>query len=153
MNVGHEGSVQVESVVEVVDVSGCDKILLHDVVGQGGVVDHDAVDSVVCGVILVEHGVGDVGDVVSSIRFTNNEDLAVVQTKGIDKVLPEAKKLSSSLIFVGGGWCTLGETSAYWLLDPYHVRQVAPLVVVRDWLERAVLPEEGAVLLQKTFKR
>jgi hypothetical protein len=107
-----EGLVEVEKPSPLVDECYRRNVLKQNILGDTGVVEHHTLRVVVGGVVLVNHGVGDVGHVASSIRFSSDVDLAVLQTESLDKVLEEAKKLRGGLLLAGSGGVTLGETCA-----------------------------------------
>jgi hypothetical protein len=106
-----EGLVEVEEAGPLIDECYRWNILKQDILGDTGVVEHHTLSVVVGGIVLVNHGVGDVGYVASSIRFSSDVDLAVLQTESLDKVLEEAKELLCGLLLAGSGGVALGETS------------------------------------------
>lgn len=120
---------------------------------QHWVVDHDGLDIVVVGAVLLQHGIGDVGNIASSIRLASDVDLLASQAKGLHEVLPEAKEFGGSFFLASSFGCAQREPSADGLLNPNHVGQIPPVSRVVYGLGAAsILPADGAVLLQKAFK-
>lgn len=85
---------------------------------------------------FVVHGIRNIRNVVSSIRLSSNEDLAVVQAEGIDKVLPETEELSSNLNLICRGRRTLlwAEACTGGLLDPDNIGKVYPSLSIAEAL-------------------
>ncbi|KAB8737527.1 hypothetical protein FH972_026486 [Carpinus fangiana] len=123
---GHEGVVEVEEVVVELDKSL---------------------------VFAVEHGAGNVGDIVAGVALACDIDFLVVQTEGVDEALEEAKEGLCDLLLVGLGGLALREASTDRLLDPDHVGQIDPCVGVLDGTKGTILPDDGAILLEETLER
>jgi len=100
------------------------------------------------------HSVGDVRDIVASVRLASDVHLAVLQAKVVDEILEEAQELlrSCGLVVRSTLSADTAETGAGWLLDPNHVGEVRPCPVVLHRAVRAVLPQERTVLLQETLQ-
>ena len=64
------------------------------------VIDHDPLDAIVFGVMLIQHGIRDVWNIVTSVTLASNVDLFVVQGKGIKEIFEESQKLFSNIVFV-----------------------------------------------------
>lgn len=84
----------------------------------------------------VVHGISDVGNVISSVRLSRDEDLAVVQAEGINEVAPESEKLGGDLNLVCRRRRTFLGTKACssWLFDPDDVRKIDPCIWILHWL-------------------
>ena len=152
VEVGSEGGVEGEQRGEIVDVGGGGDLLLNGVGAGARVVDHDAVDIVVLRVVGIEHGVGDVRDVVARVTLSRDIDLLVVQAKCIQEVLEEAEELLSDICLIFCSRFTLRETCTHRLLHPHHIREIDPSPRVLDWSKRAILPKERTIFLQQTFQ-
>ncbi len=136
-----ESLVENEETIPLVHELGSRNFIGDNIVVDTGIVDHYALCVEVGGVILVQHGIGNVRHVATGIRLASNVNLAVLQTEGVDKVLEETKELLGNLVFVGGSRCTLRKASANRLLNPDHVGQVGPIPwVVNGAGARAILP-------------
>lgn len=120
-NVLGEGLVEVEEARPALDEFDCGDVFKHGVFVDAGVIDHGALHIVELLVLLVQHGICNVGNVAAGIRFSRNVDLTVIKTKGVDEVLEEAQELFCNLFLVGSGWLSLSETRTDRLLDPDHV--------------------------------
>lgn len=104
-------------------------LLLHGIGACAGIVDHDGLDVVVGGVVGVEHGVGDVGDIVSCVTLAGDEYLAALQSEGIHEVLEKAEELRGYFVLVRCCWSPLREAGANRLLNPNHTARTCQLKV------------------------
>lgn len=86
---------------------------------------------------------------VSLAYLARNVHLTVVQTEGVDKILPESQELFGDFKLVGSSRSAalLTEACAGGLLNPDDVSQVDPSVGILDRFESAILPQERSVLL------
>jgi hypothetical protein len=103
-------------------------------------------------VILVAirvHGIGNIRDIVSSVRFASNVDLTAVQTVSIHEGPPETKELLSSLDLVGGGSLALVETCPKRVLNPDGVGQIGEGIGVAVGTPDTEVPVE---LLDKVYR-
>lgn len=95
---------------------------------------------------------GNVRDVHAGVALAHNIHLVVLQRKGVDKVLPEAHELAGDVFLVLRGRSALGEAGAHGLVDVDDIGQSVPAPGVLDRRVRSILPQEGAVLLEKTLE-
>lgn len=99
----------------------------HDRVAvDGRVVDLDTLQVEVGCILLVQHGIGNVGDVHARVAFTGDVDLAAVQVEGVDEVLEPAVELGSHVFLVIYGRGARGEACAGGLVDVNHIGEVGP---------------------------
>lgn len=117
------------------------------------VVDHHSLDVVVLCVVLLNHRVGYIRAVLSSIGLSSNVDLSAVKAKEVHEVAPERKELIRNVNLVCGVRRTLGETSSNRLLDEDHVGQIVPSISVGHRAVSACLPNDGAVLVEEAIQR
>jgi len=99
---------------------------LYSIVADAGIVDLGCLEVEVGLVAVVVHGIRNVRDVISSVTLASDEDLAVVETEGVDELLPETEELCSCFFFVRGCGCTLVEPGAERVFYPDSVGQVCP---------------------------
>jgi hypothetical protein len=86
------------------------------------------------------------------VGLSRDVHLVAVHAKGVDQVLPETHELGGELLLVGDGGLARREARADRLLNVDDVGQGVPAPGVLDWLVGAILPQEGAVLLEETLK-
>lgn len=108
---------------------------------------------VVCRVIAIQHRIRNIWDIVSCVTFPRDIDFAILQSKSVHEVLPEAQEFRSNTSLIRNIWSSLREASPNRLLHPNHVGEIHPCPWVRDWSESTILPKKGSIFLQKTFKR
>ena len=101
-------------------------LLLYRIVADAGVVDLGCLEVEVGLVAVVVHSICNVRDVVSGVALARNEDLAVVETEGVDVLLPESEELCCSFFFVRGCGRALVESGAERVFYPDGVGQVCP---------------------------
>ena len=145
----HEGLVEVEDVLPVLEVRRNDHLLLGSVVAEDRVVDVDTLERHVR-VVGGDEGVCDVRDVVATVALSSEVEVPALNAECLNKLLVETDKLLAELVLVGDVGCSLGETHANGLLNPHHVGEVDPGVRVLDRSKSASLPGEGTVLGQQT---
>lgn len=68
-------------------------LFLDRIRAQRRVKDHDTLDIVVFGVLLVKHRIGDVRDIVPSVALSRDVDLSTMEVEGVDKILEESQEL------------------------------------------------------------
>lgn len=95
---------------------------------------------------------GNVRHVHACVTLSHNVHLVVLQTKSIDKVLPEPHELVGHILLVLRGRGTLREAGAHGLVDVNDIGQSVPAPRVLDGCVGSILPQEGAVLLEETLK-
>ena len=118
---GHRAGVEVQVELVGLDPGVGGYLGLHcHVLADAGVVDEGAVQVEVSGVVLVDHGAGDVGHVAAGVRFAGDVDLHVLDAEHFFKVLEEAEELVGHVFFVGRGCGPDGEAGADRLFDPVH---------------------------------
>ena len=88
-----EGVVEVEDVRPVVHVGDNDDLLLYGRITENGVIDSDTCQVVVGLVVGIDESVRNVWDIVSTVGFTSQIHLAVLDLEGFDEVLVEADEL------------------------------------------------------------
>lgn len=101
-------------------------LLLHSFGASTRIVDQYRLDIVICRVIAIQHRIRDIWDIVSRIRFPGNVDFAILQSKSVHEILPEAQELQSNTSLICNIWSPLREASPNWLLNPNHVGEIDP---------------------------
>lgn len=125
----------------------------HRIVVDGRIVDLDALHIEVLFILLVQHGRGDVGNILPSIAFSSDIHLATMQIKSIHEVLEPALKLPCNILLIVDGGRPRGEASSGRLIHIDHVGQVSPRVWIADGLVGTRLPEKRAIFLQQSVER
>jgi hypothetical protein len=110
--------VEVDEVLPVLNVWIDDGLLLQGAVSDDGIVDGDTAQLVVCVIIGRNEGVGDVWDIVASIRLSSNVSRSSLKLKCLDKVPPEANELKAKLNLVGDVGLPLAVADTDRLLNP-----------------------------------
>lgn len=116
------------------------------------VVDLNALQVEVLGVVLLDETLGNVRNVHASIAFTSDVHLVALHAEGVDEATPKVVELVGDVNLVLGSPWTGRETSAGGLVNVDNVGQVVPRVHVADRLVDAGLPEERTVLLQQAVE-
>lgn len=96
-------------------------------------------------VLEVYKGIGNIRDIIACITFASQVDFALLEAKGSDEILVEARKFFAETDFVGDIWRALSEANAHGLFHPEHVGEVHPCVGVLNWSESARHPCKGSV--------
>lgn len=92
-------------------------LFLNSIRACAGIVDHNTLDTIVGGVIGIQHSIGNIRDVVSCVTFARDEDLSTLQSEGVHEILEESKKLGGNFIFIRCRCIALREACANWLFD------------------------------------
>lgn len=123
------------------------------------------------GVILVKHGVCNVGHISTRITLASDVDLVVADIEDLLvrvsrgtigeigvmqnylEVFEEVDKLLGWYLFVGVVRDARRESHSDGILDPKHIGQVDPRVWVDLWSILTPGPLNQAILLEKAFQR
>lgn len=128
----------------------------HGVIADTWIIDLNAFHIVVVGVVLLQHIVGNVWDVLSGIGLSSDVDIGAGHVECGDEVLPESSKISRDLIFAGDvSRCIVTvwrEAGSNGLIDVDHVGQVDPREWIGLWGVSARLPQDWAILLEETVQ-
>lgn len=91
--------------------------------------------------------------IVTCITLPRDKNFAVLQSKGIHEILPEAQEFRRNTSLIRDIWSPLREASPNGLFYPNHVGEIYPCPRVRNRRKSSILPKKRPVLLQQTFKR
>lgn len=147
-----EGVIEAKYIVVVMYEFVDECIICKCVTSNAWIVGQSSAQIEVFGIVLVQHGVGDVRDVPPSVGFSSNIDLEVLDAEDCLKVLEETDEVCGNVIFVGGSDFTNREADTNRLFHPQHVGQVHPGVWIRYSAVHAPSPFDVAILLKPTFQ-
>lgn len=105
------------------------------------------------GVILIQHASSQVRDILASIALSGDINLVALHAEGLDETFPEIVELVRNINFILDGRRTGREASTGRLINVHDVGQVSPRIRVTNGLVLARLPQERAILLEKTIER
>lgn len=103
--------------------------------------------------MLFDELIRKVWNVVSSITFSCDVHFALLEAKGLHKVLPEASELLSKFHLISDVRSSLCVANTDRLFNPDHVGQVGPAVRVWSWCQSSSLPQEWSILGQQSTER
>lgn len=128
-------------------------LLAHLRPPEAGIIYHDAGYMKPGLVLLLEHCIRDIRHILACKALASDIDLAMVQLKEIHEALPEPKGLHSSGLRRRRIGRALGKPSAYRLVNPDDVGQVAPAPRVAYGSMRALSPKNRSLLAEEAVER
>lgn len=121
----------------------------HDaIIIDGRIIDLNTLQVEVSRIILFQHPLCEVRDVLSGIAFSSDINLVALHAEGLDEPSPEVVELvrDIDLILDSGG--TRRVTRASRLINIDHIGQLVPRIWIPDGLVDAWLPEEWPIFLE-----
>ena len=86
-------------------------VALNRTVAETGVINHDAVDIIVRGVVFVEHCISNIWNVIAGVGFTRYINSISLHGECFHEIFKEAKELRGNIFFRCGCWRPLTEAS------------------------------------------
>lgn len=99
------------------------------------VINLNALDIEVLGVLRIQHTTGDVWNILPSITLTKYVNLVSLHGERVNEVLPEAHEIVRHINLVCDVFRSSTEACGDWLIDPDHVCKICPRIWVLNGLE------------------
>lgn len=117
------------------------------------VVDLDALEIEIVGILCIEHTGSKVWDVLTGVTLSGDVNLVALHVEGLDEMFPEIIELVRDIELVADCGGARREASPGWLIDIDQVCQIGPRVWVPNGFVSSGLPEEGTIFLQQAIER